>query len=89
MYSIPIELKSFEPDSKVDYGSIVDKKSPAVSRAIKQNIIKENFIIDIGERRLRDGVLKKLENFNKVRTTNLLKRLFILSNAKLQEVNLK
>lgn len=89
MGSIPTELKSFEPDSKVDYGSIVDKITPAVSRAIKQNVIKENFIIDIGERRLRDGVLKKLENFNKVRTTNLLKRLFILSNAKLQEVNLK
>ena len=51
--------------------------------------VKENFMIDIGKRQLRDGLRVELEDYNIRNPLNPLKRLWILWDEHLEEIALR
>lgn len=82
--NLPFELKSM---GSTTYKSIVGRISTAANSAReKSNVVKENFIIDIGDKKLKESDMKKLANFNNRKREGepiILKHLYIYSQDKL------
>ena len=87
---IRIEMKHVH---RAEYRPIHDAINGSI-RKLKKNHpgllgVKENFMIDIGRRQLRDGLRVELEDYNIRNPLNPLKRLWILWDEHLEEIALR
>lgn len=78
------ELKSM---TKAEYGKIADRITKAVRSANENHgVVKDCFIIDIGDVRLSDKLARQLEGYNSREWK--IRRLFVLSGDGLSEIDL-
>lgn len=84
----PVELKTTKPRAATIHGRLVD----AMSRAARQNVVKDRFIIDLGYDDLPAGVLdqlvSELAGFNVDRRKYLLAGLWLFVGNELHDVPL-
>lgn len=80
---LPAELKS----PKARYETIRGRITDAVSKARKQGVVKENFVIDIGDHELSDDLRTQLEQFN-VGRRDKIARLWVMTLGELIEIPL-
>lgn len=79
-----VELKSPRPRYQTIHGRIV----AAASRAAKQDVVKENFLIDLGNEPLTDELRVQLERFNVGRRKYRLSRLWVMSASQIHAIEL-
>lgn len=86
---VPVELKSTKARAATIHGRLVD----AMSRAARQDVVKDRFIIDLGHDALPDGVLDQLvedlARFNVDRRKYLLAGLWLFVGTELHSVPLE
>ncbi|MFC6353925.1 hypothetical protein ACFP6B_08505 [Rothia nasimurium] len=85
----PTELKS----SKNQYGTIANRIRKAVGGAKKHEfkVVKENFVIDLGEYHLTPKLYNQLRNYNKNNPENTIRSLWVMhgDGKKFEEVPLR
>ncbi|GAA1642609.1 hypothetical protein GCM10009700_31780 [Brevibacterium sanguinis] len=79
-----VELKSTQPK----YQSVKNHILRSVSKAQAAGVVKENFIIDLGDRRLSEKLLKQLALYNLRTPSARISRLWVMSRGELVEVDL-
>ena len=75
--SIDVEIKSM---SSTKYKSIARRINDSVTKASEKNVVKENYIIDLGQATPPDKLLRRLALYNKVHTRKN-SNLFILDSG--------
>lgn len=79
------ELKSM---TKADYGKIGDRITKAVRSAMDNHkVVKDCFVIDLGDTRRKDKLIHQLEGYNSREWK--IRRLFVLDGDGLIEIKLK
>ncbi|UUW88459.1 phage minor head protein [Pimelobacter simplex] len=81
---LPVELKSTKARAATIHGRLVD----AMSRAARQGVTKENFIVDLGDQALPDGLIDELVDFNVDRRKYLVAGLWIFAGGRVHAVPL-
>jgi len=84
--SLEFELKSIiaaEPDYLTIHGRIVD----AASRAARHSVVKDRFMIDIGDNDLGD-LVESLSEFNVGRRKYRLSELWVMSRGRVYQIPL-
>ena len=84
-YSIEMELKSL---TRAKYGTISKSVNQAVKDAVKQEVVKDSFIIDIGFVRLSDKLISQLEQYN-MRNEIKLSNLWVLDREGIKRIELR
>lgn len=82
--NLVMELKSTSPK----YQSIRNHIHSTVVRAQAREVVKENFIIDIGNAPLTEKLRRQLSEFNVRTTSTRIRRLFVMSREGLEEISL-
>jgi len=82
---IVCELKA----SKERYATVRNAISVAVSNAQKQNVVKDNFIIDFGNRSVSEKLKRQLALYNYRNPRLPISRLWIWSSGNLEEIALE
>lgn len=80
-----VELKS----TKARYGTIQARIHEAIVKAKAQDAVKENFVVNLGNRRLSAKLRGQLEQYNKRNTLHPLARLWVMANGVFEEINLR
>ncbi|MFD2839339.1 phage minor capsid protein [Populibacterium corticicola] len=85
--ALVMELKGTKPK----YQSVKNNIRTAVLKAQKHSVVKENFIIDIGDETLPDKVRGQLADYNRLVETAQIKSLWVLSEdgTKLEQITLR
>lgn len=83
--AISVELKS----TGAKYQSIRNRIHDTVRRAHVRGVVKENFIIDLGDARLTPKLRRQLGEFNARTTSTVIRRLFVMSADGLEEIRLR
>lgn len=83
--SIPVELKSTKARAATIRGRILDAASRAL---LNHGVVKENFVIDLGDQPITDALLEDLAAYNVGRRKYQIKRLWLMSGGRLQEIEL-
>lgn len=80
-----VGLKSPKARYETIHGQIVK----AASRAAKHRVIKENFVIDIGDEPMTDDLRAKLSEFNVGRRKYRLRDLWVMAQGQLHRIELR
>ncbi|MFT4281183.1 hypothetical protein [Microbacterium sp.] len=81
---LTMELKS----TGAKYQSIRNHIHTAVAKATRGGVVKENFIVDLGDGVLTDKLRRQLAEFNQRTSTTPIRRLFVMSRDGLEEIRL-
>lgn len=81
---IKVELKSTQPK----YQSVKNHIQRSVVKAQAAGVVKENFIIDLGDRQLSEKLVKQLALYNLRTPSARIRRLWVMSRGELVEVDL-
>ncbi|WP_454293332.1 hypothetical protein [Salana multivorans] len=70
------------------YAAIRNQIQPAVTKAANRGVVKENFVVDLGERPLSEKLRRPLGQYNRRTTTAPITRLWVMSEdgAELEEI---
>lgn len=82
---VEVEQKSTKARYETIHGRIVD----AAAQAAKQGVIKDNFLIDIGNAPLNEALRAKLARFNDGRRKYRLNRLWVMTQGRIEEIDLR
>lgn len=83
--NVPTELKSTRARFETIHGQIVK----AASRAAKQSVTKDNFMIDIGDEPLTDELREKLAAYNVGRRKYRAAGIWVMAQGQLHEIDLR
>lgn len=82
---VPTELKSTKARFETIHGQIV----AAASKAAKQSVTKDNFMIDIGDEPLADELRERLAGFNVGRRKYRAAGIWVMSLGELHQIELE
>ena len=72
-----------------DYGSISKNISKAVSKAEQHGVVKDAFIVDLTGYSAPEKLVTQLSRYNALHKKNKIRRLFLLDNNGMREIELQ
>lgn len=82
------EVKSSR-QKRPDYGSISKNISKAVSKAEQHGVVKDAFIVDLTGYSAPEKLVTQLSRYNALHKKNKIRRLFLLDNNGMREIELQ